>query len=666
MWWQSMFKTIRPRNNRRASVPRKRPPSLRPAVEQLESRDTPSFINFAYGTVLSPGGYPTVAMGDFNGDGKLDLATSASYFVGDGYDEYGNLYPVYEPAVEVLPGHGDGTFGDPIMSFPGTAVTAVAAGDFDGDGQLDLVAYTNGEVNLLRGNGDGTFQPPASYPAPDLSALAVADFNGDGRPDVAVGSYQGSVNLLLNDGAGGFLPATSYAVGTGPVAIAIADFDWDGKPDLATADLTANAVSVLLNNGAGGFGTAARFGTGFEPNSIAAADFTGDGKPDLAVLDGGGGSILRGNGDGTFQHLSNLNAPSTADGLMVGDFNRDGRADLVYGYSTNYAVHTDNPNGGDGFDFLYYFDVYTYLNASVLQGHGDGTFSIDETLNLESQYWYSTATYDYNFTPPPGSFLYVTSLPAGDFNGDGYADLAAGDSAGNVAVMMNHSAPPPPQVSINNVSVKEGNSGTSNATFTVNLSAASAVLVTVDYVTIDGTATAGSDYLATSGTLTFAPGQTSKTITVQVLGDRIAEPNETFGVSLGNAKGATIAGGPGIGTILDDEPRISISDVSKKEGRAGQTTLFTFTVTLSAAYDQPVTMSFKTTNGTAKTTDNDYVAKTGTLTFAPGETTKIITIVVNGDNKKESDETFYLELFANSSNSLFTKSRGIGTILNDD
>ena len=91
-----------------------------------------------------------------------------------------------------------------------------------------------------------------------------------------------------------------------------------------------------------------------------------------------------------------------------------------------------------------------------------------------------------------------------------------------------------------------------------------------------------------------------------------------------------------------------------------------FTVTLSAAYDQAVTMSFATANGTAKTSDSDYVAKTSTLTFAPGETSKTITVVVNGDSKKEADETFYLDLFGNSSNSLFTKSRGFGTILNDD
>jgi hypothetical protein len=94
--------------------------------------------------------------------------------------------------------------------------------------------------------------------------------------------------------------------------------------------------------------------------------------------------------------------------------------------------------------------------------------------------------------------------------------------------------------------------------------------------------------------------------------------------------------------------------------------LFTFTVTLSAAYDQPVTVSFQTANGTATTGNNDYVAKSGTLTFAPGETTKNITIEVEGDSKREADETFYLDLFGLSSNALLIDGRGVGTILNDD
>ncbi len=224
----------------------------------------------------------------------------------------------------------------------------------------------------------------------------------------------------------------------------------------------------------------------------------------------------------------------------------------------------------------------------------------------------------------------------------------------------------PPALSITDVMQQEGNRGTNRLVFTVTLSTASTQPVTVAYATGTGTATAGSDYQAASGTLTFAPGETSKTITVPVIGDRLPEPNETFSVNLSSPTNATIADGQGVGTILDDEPRITISDVSKKEGKKNQTTQFTFTVTLSAAYDQPVTMSFKTSDGTAKTSDNDYVAKTGTITFNPGETTKTITITVKGDSKKESNEMFYLDLFGNSSNSLITKSRGIGTILNDD
>jgi hypothetical protein len=192
------------------------------------------------------------------------------------------------------------------------------------------------------------------------------------------------------------------------------------------------------------------------------------------------------------------------------------------------------------------------------------------------------------------------------------------------------------------------------------------VPVTVNYATEDGTAFAGSEYTATSGTITFAPGITSKTILVPTLDDRTPEASKTFTVTLSNPEGATISDGTGVATIADNEPRISISDVTLAEGRKGRTTVFTFTISLSNAYDQAVTMSYQTVNGTATTANKDYVAKSGTITFNPGETTKTITIVVTGDNTREADELFYVDLFGNSSNSQFTKNRGIGTILNDD
>jgi hypothetical protein len=146
------------------------------------------------------------------------------------------------------------------------------------------------------------------------------------------------------------------------------------------------------------------------------------------------------------------------------------------------------------------------------------------------------------------------------------------------------------------------------------------------------------------------------------------EPDETFAVNLSGATNATIGDGNGSGTIVNDDtyvtPSISISDVSKAEGRNGST-LFTFTVTLAVPFATAVTVNYSTANGTA-TALEDYTAASGTLTFAPGETTKTITIKVKGDRKREADETFFVNLFDVSSNATIFDAQGIGTILNDD
>jgi hypothetical protein len=222
-----------------------------------------------------------------------------------------------------------------------------------------------------------------------------------------------------------------------------------------------------------------------------------------------------------------------------------------------------------------------------------------------------------------------------------------------------------PWATINDVTVAEGNAGTMNATFTVSLSVAYDVPVTVHYETTNGSATAGSDYVAASGDVVIAAGQTTTTLPIAVIGDRSAEFTENFVVNVRNTTNGFVFGSWGTGTILDDEPRIRIGDVTRAEGKNRTTTVFTFTVTLSAAYDQAVTMSFRTADGTA-TAGGDYAGKTGTLTFAPGETTKTITITVNGDNKREANETFSVDLFGLIGNAMFSNSRGVGTILNDD
>jgi hypothetical protein len=161
-------------------------------------------------------------------------------------------------------------------------------------------------------------------------------------------------------------------------------------------------------------------------------------------------------------------------------------------------------------------------------------------------------------------------------------------------------------------------------------------------------------------------------VTVQVNGDTTAEPNETFTVNLSNAVGnATIADAQGVGTIVNDDQvvivppsRISVTDATTAEGNAGQTA-FRFTVSLDAAQAAPVTVDFNTGDGTA-TAPSDYVATSGTVTFAPGETAKIVTVQVNGDTTKEANETFTLNLVNATGNATIADGHALGTILNDD
>jgi hypothetical protein len=190
-----------------------------------------------------------------------------------------------------------------------------------------------------------------------------------------------------------------------------------------------------------------------------------------------------------------------------------------------------------------------------------------------------------------------------------------------------------PLVTISDATVTEGNTGATNAVFTVSLSKASTQTVTIHVATANGTATAGSDYLATAATVTFTPGQTSRTFTVPVLGDRIADYGETFTVALSNPSNAVVAGTAATGTIRDDEPTVSAPSVTVLEKNSGSTTA-TITVNLSNPYDQPITLTFATRDDTA-TAGSDYVATSGTLTFAPGETARQIAVAVLGDRVAE-------------------------------
>jgi uncharacterized repeat protein (TIGR01451 family) len=270
------------------------------------------------------GGNPhSVAIGDFNGDGKQDLAV-----------------PNNAGSVSILLGNGNGTFQAPVNYGAGASGSqSVAVGDFNSDGKTDLVVtnFTNTSVSILLGNGDGTFQAPVIYLNPDFTeSVAVGDLNGDGKVDLAVAtrsffSPTGAVWILLGNGDGTFQSAATYGTGAGPDFVIIKDFNRDGKADLAVANGSSNNLSILLGNGDGTFQGAVSYPVGQVPVSVASGDFNGDGQQDLVVVNSTSPyvSMLLGNGNGTFQAAVNYQAGILASGLAVADFNADGKPDLA-------------------------------------------------------------------------------------------------------------------------------------------------------------------------------------------------------------------------------------------------------------------------------------------------------------------------------------------------
>jgi len=228
----------------------------------------------------------------------------------------------------------------------------------------------------------------------------------------------------------------------------------------------------------------------------------------------------------------------------------------------------------------------------------------------------------------------------------------------------------PAAISIGDVSLAEGTTASPIARLTVRLSERSASAVAVNWATADGTALAGSDYRAASGTLVFSPGQTSKTIGVTVYADAVIEPDETFSVVLSAPIGATLANDTATVTIRNDEitqdavPTISVSDTQLPERNVGRSDAV-FTVSLSALTNVPVTVDYATVDGSATAADGDYAKTSSTLTFAPGETTKTVTVGVLGDSRTEQDESFGLVLSSPIGATLL-KATGIATITNDD
>ena len=407
-----------------------RPRRSRLDLMSLEDRALPAFITApAYPADVQP---YSVKTGDFDGDGDLDLAT-ANYYPGtvsvwlgngDGTFQTRSDYPasgfnlrslvvadfnrdgaldlaaIYDQ-VYVLPGNGDGTFQTARTFSAGGVPMGMSVGDFNGDDCPDLAVSNGGgvSVGVLLGNGDGTFGEPRTFAAGiSHDAVAVGDFNGDGRDDLATTNNNPDgyrVNVLLGNGDGTFGAVRSFPVGNEPWSVAVGDFDGDGLQDLAVANRLGHNVSVLLSLGDGTFRPRVNYAVGMFPDFVTVGDWDGDGDDDLATANGSNTvSVLQGQGDGTFQAGGTFAVGAVPSSLAVGDFDRDGDLDLA-------AANTNTLSN----------------SVSVLLGDGEGAFAAPRSFRVGKS---------------------PSAVTAGDFNGDGFEDLAVANYHSEfVSVLLN-------------------------------------------------------------------------------------------------------------------------------------------------------------------------------------------------------------------------------------
>ena len=397
-------------------------------------------IHFAAHKDYSSGHRPaSVAAGDLNGDLVPDLA----------------LANAGDDTASVLLGNGDGTF-QPARSVylgQGAGPQAVAIGDFNRNGRPDLAVANTGSntVALLLGNGDGTFQATVTLGAGvSPSSVAPGDFNGDGQPDLAIANTgSNTVSVLLGNGNGTFQPARSFAVDGGPFFVTIGDVNRDSRSDLVVANSGSGRIAVLQGHGDGTFQTPLYLAPGnmLSVWSVAVGDFNGDGRPDLVPANPGADtvSVLLGNGDGTFGIGTGFAAGPGPTSVVPGDFNNDGKLDV--------AVANDRDGSARGIEHRLGAarqrrrelpGAADLRGRQHVVGRGRGDFNADGAPDLAAANTASTTVSvllgygDGNF--PAALTIAVghnpEGLAAGDFNGDGRPDLAASNAGSNTISVL--------------------------------------------------------------------------------------------------------------------------------------------------------------------------------------------------------------------------------------
>ncbi len=406
-------------------------PLVRVALQNADGSFGPSESIDVGGVSVQP---QDLLAADFTGDGRIGLAA---------VDGFGG-------AVTVRLGLGDGTFQVPQQFGVGNEPSGLVAVDFNHDGREDLAAANDGPpggASVLMGLGDGTYQPQTQVTTGISTSIASADFNGDGRPDIVTTNYDpttltGDVTVLLGLGDGTFQPAVHYAAGQSPFAVVTGDFNDDGDPDFAVVNRLSNNVSIFINNGDGTFQPAVNYSVGNHPDAIAVGDFNGDHQLDLAVANSGSNdvTILLGDGHGGFQAMATtLAVGASPSGIVVGDFG-NGRDDIATSNSGSGNVSVLMNLGGGTFA-----PATTITAGSGPSSIAIGDFNGDGQSDLAVTNAFSD-TISVFIGQGAGAFAAGVSyavghnpeaLVAADLNGDGRTDLACVNFIGrDVSVLL--------------------------------------------------------------------------------------------------------------------------------------------------------------------------------------------------------------------------------------